>query len=553
MCGRGGIRAYSIQHTLINMGKKSKRRRGGSGSAGGRSASGKRLKGGKCGGDGRMASGKGTGKHSGGSAANFAQVSMRQKNATAHERSRSRRQMRVKSLGRRVKLESSRLRRFVANPLPTKKRGYDPAMRGMALTGPARPAADLELSDHGCGLRVYECRDRCVRDEDKPEEVDLFKMYEAASEFWKHPACINFCGLLGELGDAYREIGKTQAAKEQYETALKLDGKDSKCIRRRLVAILMDSGDAAGARQEICIANSEQSRVEISPSARVMYTWTTALIEFISFYLLEEKGSSEELAGKALEGAVEVNLYVALILGVRSFFESSIDVEDTLSKLSEADDEILSDSSSFARALSYCIDQYGCWRDAGNAREYLWYQLCATFEGPEHKISARAAGVPRSLSALYDRMWEQLFHEKDVEANQEALAGEDSSEQHESTSDVEKISHLKVDVLSPGDGVTYPKKGDRVTVHYTGWLKSNGKKFDTSRRKGRNSKPFKFTVGIEQVIEGWDKGVLQMSLREKAMIEIPAALAYGREGAGKVIPPNADLVFEVQLLRIEGQ
>ena len=60
-------------------------------------------------------------------------------------------------------------------------------MRGMALTGPARPAADLELSDHGCGLRVYECRDRCVRDEDKPEEVDLFKMYEAASEFWKHP------------------------------------------------------------------------------------------------------------------------------------------------------------------------------------------------------------------------------------------------------------------------------------------------------------------------------------------------------------------------------
>lgn len=92
-----------------------------------------------------------------------------------------------------------------------------------------------------------------------------------------------------------------------------------------------------------------------------------------------------------------------------------------------------------------------------------------------------------------------------------------------------------------GDGVTAGKK---VTVHYTGWL-TNGTKFDSSLDRGR---AFDFTLGIGQVIKGWDEGVQGMKVGEKRKLFIPSALGYGPRGAGGVIPPNADLVFEVTLL-----
>ena len=86
-----------------------------------------------------------------------------------------------------------------------------------------------------------------------------------------------------------------------------------------------------------------------------------------------------------------------------------------------------------------------------------------------------------------------------------------------------------------------------MTAHYTGTLESDGSKFDSSVDRGT---PFKFTIGRGEVIKGWDDGVLQMSLGEKAELNITSDYGYGAYGAGDVIPPNADLVFEVELLKI---
>ncbi|KAL1498739.1 hypothetical protein AB1Y20_014049 [Prymnesium parvum] len=100
--------------------------------------------------------------------------------------------------------------------------------------------------------------------------------------------------------------------------------------------------------------------------------------------------------------------------------------------------------------------------------------------------------------------------------------------------------------ITPGNGVK-PTKGQQVEVHYTGTLKS-GKKFDSSR--DRNQK-FVFTLGVGQVIKCWDEGVAQMSVGERATLDCTADVAYGVRGAGGVIPPNADLVFDVELFHFK--
>lgn len=103
------------------------------------------------------------------------------------------------------------------------------------------------------------------------------------------------------------------------------------------------------------------------------------------------------------------------------------------------------------------------------------------------------------------------------------------------------------EILKAGDGENFPKQGDELTMHYTGTLADGGKEFDSSVSRG---KPFKFVIGIGQVIRGWDEGVMKMSLGEKAVLKITSDYGYGERGAPGAIPPNADLNFEVELLAI---
>jgi len=106
---------------------------------------------------------------------------------------------------------------------------------------------------------------------------------------------------------------------------------------------------------------------------------------------------------------------------------------------------------------------------------------------------------------------------------------------------------LKIEILKEGTGDRKTKAGDTVSVHYTGTL-VDGTKFDSSVDRGT---PFQFKLGAGMVIAGWDQGLLDMKVGEKRKLTIPASLGYGSRGAGGVIPPNATLVFETELMAIQ--
>jgi peptidylprolyl isomerase len=107
-------------------------------------------------------------------------------------------------------------------------------------------------------------------------------------------------------------------------------------------------------------------------------------------------------------------------------------------------------------------------------------------------------------------------------------------------------SGLQYIEIEEGTGAT-PTRGQKVTVHYTGTLE-DGTKFDSSRDRGR---PFDFTIGVGQVIRGWDEGVGTMKVGGRRQLIIPSELGYGARGAGGVIPPNATLIFDVELLGVQ--
>jgi FKBP-type peptidyl-prolyl cis-trans isomerase len=109
------------------------------------------------------------------------------------------------------------------------------------------------------------------------------------------------------------------------------------------------------------------------------------------------------------------------------------------------------------------------------------------------------------------------------------------------------MAELQIEDIVPGTGSS-PAHGQTVVVHYSGWL-TDGKKFDSSVDRGE---PFEFQVGVGQVIQGWDQGVITMKIGGKRKLTIPPKLAYGnRDIGGGLIPPNSTLIFEVELLDLK--
>ncbi len=110
------------------------------------------------------------------------------------------------------------------------------------------------------------------------------------------------------------------------------------------------------------------------------------------------------------------------------------------------------------------------------------------------------------------------------------------------------MEEMKVEVLQEGTGAQ-AKAGDIVSIHYTGWL-TDGTKFDSSLDRGE---PITYPCGVGMVIAGWEQAVVGMKVGDKARLTIPPHLGYGAQGAGGVIPPNATLVFEIELMDVQAQ
>eukprot|EP00088_Acartia_fossae_P053370 TRINITY_DN6074_c0_g1_i1.p2 TRINITY_DN6074_c0_g1~~TRINITY_DN6074_c0_g1_i1.p2 ORF type:complete len:109 (-),score=35.45 TRINITY_DN6074_c0_g1_i1:352-678(-) len=106
---------------------------------------------------------------------------------------------------------------------------------------------------------------------------------------------------------------------------------------------------------------------------------------------------------------------------------------------------------------------------------------------------------------------------------------------------------VDIETLTPGDGSSFPKAGQKVTCHYVLTL-TNGKKIDSSRDRGQ---PFQFNIGRGEVIAGWDEGVAKMSKGQRAKLTISPDMGYGPSGVPGMIPPNSTLLFDVELINFQ--
>jgi FKBP-type peptidyl-prolyl cis-trans isomerase len=168
--------------------------------------------------------------------------------------------------------------------------------------------------------------------------------------------------------------------------------------------------------------------------------------------------------------------------------------------------------------------------------------LVAQFTGGdgERAIADRAVSAPAAQTQVAQGNASDLMTEDTTQGSTMS-----ESEQSAAENVVTTDSGLQYVVIAEGDGAA-PQPGNRVFVHYVGTLE-DGTKFDSSRDRGR---PFDFTIGQGQVIKGWDEGVGMMKVGDRRKFIIPPDLGYGARGAGGVIPPNATLIFDVELLRI---
>ena len=147
-----------------------------------------------------------------------------------------------------------------------------------------------------------------------------------------------------------------------------------------------------------------------------------------------------------------------------------------------------------------------------------------------------------AVKVFSDYMKEKEEAEKKAKEAKQKIADDFAAKKAQATEDE---SGLKIYIEKQGEG-RKPKAGETVQVHYTGYL-SDGTKFDSSVDRGQ---PIVFPVGKGRVIAGWDKGIMMLNEGTKAILFIPPYLGYGERGAGGVIPPNADLIFEVELVKI---
>ena len=161
--------------------------------------------------------------------------------------------------------------------------------------------------------------------------------------------------------------------------------------------------------------------------------------------------------------------------------------------------------------------------------------IAANLTAPDATVTAETqiAQAAEDLTAEEETMSEEMSEE---------MTGEEAPTEAALTT---TESGLQYEDIVEGTGAM-PQSGQRVTVHYTGTLE-DGTKFDSSRDRNR---PFSFTIGVGQVIKGWDEGVASMRVGGQRNLIIPPELGYGSRGAGGVIPPDATLLFDVELLRI---